>query len=185
MGGSESHEFMTLSLAGEDELNGKKAIELGHTFKLGYKYSKPFNIYFEQNGKKELAIMGSYGIGLDRLIAAIVETSHDKKGIVWPKAASPFQAHLVTLGKAGDRVKNVSDKIYEDLTKQGVGILYDDRDTMSAGEKFADADLIGICLRIVVSAKTLEKASVELKSRKEEKTILIKIRDLSKVSLKL
>ncbi|OGD33212.1 hypothetical protein A2608_03530 [Candidatus Azambacteria bacterium RIFOXYD1_FULL_44_10] len=185
MGGSESHEFMALSLAGEDELNGKKAIELGHTFKLGYKYSKPFNIYFEEKGQKKLAIMGSYGIGLDRLIAAIVETSHDNRGIVWPKAASPFRAHLVTLGKTGDRVKKASDKIYNGLIKQGINILYDDRDQMSVGEKFADADLIGICLRIVVSAKTLEKASMELKSRKEEKTSLMKIRDLSKVSLKL
>ena len=129
--------------------------------------------------------MGSYGIGLDRLIAAIVETSHDNRGIVWPKAASPFRAHLVTLGKTGDRVKKASDKIYNGLIKQGINILYDDRDQMSVGEKFADADLIGICLRIVVSAKTLEKASMELKSRKEEKTSLMKIRDLSKVSLKL
>lgn len=181
MGGSESHEFMVLSEAGEDEMDGQKAIELGHTFKLGYKYSKPFGINYEdKGGKKKLAIMGSYGIGLDRLMAAIVEVSRDKNGIIWPAEASPFRAHLVTLGKKGDEIKKASDKIYADLTKWSIDVLYDDRDQMSAGEKFADADLIGIPMRIVVSERTLAEKSVELKRRSDKKVKLVKIKDLSK-----
>ena len=183
MGGNESHEFMMPAEIGEDKLNGKNAIELGHTFKLGMKYSKPFDIYFTaKNGKKNLIIMGSYGIGLDRLMAAIVEAHHDKKGIIWPKVIAPFKAHLIELSVKSDfKVKKQAEDIYKKLVTEGVEVLYDDRDDKTAGEKFADADLIGIPLRVVISLKTLEKNSAEIKQRNKESVKLIKISDVGTI----
>lgn len=179
MGGDESHEFMMASPIGEDKLNGKRAIELGHIFKLGIKYSKPFNIYFaDKNGKKELAIMGSYGIGLDRLIASIVEAWHDDKGIIWPETAAPFKIHLIEIKSHEPYVKKEAEKIYKTLFDKGAEVLYDDRDDKSAGEKFMDSDLIGIPTRIVVSEKTLAKNSVEIKKRNQIETKLIKTKEL-------
>ena len=176
MGGQESHEFMMLAEIGEDKLDGRNAIELGHIFKLGIKYSKPFNIYFtNKNGKKELAIMGSYGIGLDRLMAAMVETHNDKNGIIWPESVAPFKIHLIELKSSDSAVKKETEKIYKTLLDKGIEVLYDDRDDKSAGEKFADADLIGIPWRAVVSQKTLEKDSLELKRRNQKRIELIKI----------
>lgn len=182
MGGGESHEFMMPAEIGEDKLNGKNAIELGHTFKLGYKYSKPFSIYFTaKNSKKELAVMGSYGIGLDRLMAAIVEAHHDEKGIIWPKEAAPFKFHLIGISGTSTKVKKEIEKIYKNFLDAGAEVLYDDRDAKTAGEKFADADLIGIPKRMVVSEKTLAKSSVEIKDRKSGKISLIKISDIKNV----
>ena len=176
MGGQESHEFMMPAKIGEDKLNGENAIELGHTFKLGMKYSKPFNICFAaKNGKKELAIMGSYGIGLDRLMAAIVEAHNDQNGIVWPEEAAPFKCHLVELSGTARNIRKEAEKIYKILLDKGIKVLYDDRGDKSAGEKFADADLIGIPWRAVVSQKTLEKDSLELKRRNQKRVALIKI----------
>ncbi len=179
MGGNESHEFMMPAEIGEDKLNGKNAIELGHTFKLGVKYSEPFDIYFTaKNGKKELAIMGSYGIGLDRLMAAIVEAYHDERGIIWPKEAAPFKIHLIEISTKGDSsIKKQAERIYKDLIDKKIEALYDDRDDKTVGEKFADADLIGIPWRVVISQKTLEKNSVELKKRNEKK---LKLTDIQK-----
>ncbi|MDO8443618.1 MAG: aminoacyl--tRNA ligase-related protein [Candidatus Azambacteria bacterium] len=182
MGGNESHEFMMPAEIGEDKLNGKNAIELGHTFKLGLKYSKPFNIYFTaKNGKKELAIMGSYGIGLDRLMAAAVEAHHDDKGIIWPEAIAPFQVHLIELSAKDVTVKKQAENIYKKMIAEGIEVLYDDRNDKTAGEKFTDADLIGIPLRMVISPKTLEKNSVEIKQRNKETAKLIKISDVGKI----
>lgn len=183
MGGNESHEFMVPAEIGEDRLNGKNAIELGHTFKLGLKYSKPFNIYFTaKNGKKELAIMGSYGIGLDRLMAAIVETHHDKKGILWPETIAPFNVHLIEISAKGDsKIKKQAENIYKKMLAEGIEVLYDDRNDKTAGEKFTDADLIGIPLRAVISPKTLEKKSIEIKQRSQESVKLIKISDVGAI----
>ncbi len=177
MGGDESHEFMMPADIGEDKLNGKRAIELGHTFKLGIKYSKPFNIYFtNKNGAKELVIMGSYGIGLDRLMAAIVEAHNDKNGIIWPKEVAPFKVHLIELlGKEKKiTVKKAVEKLYEKLLVKKIEALYDDRDDKSPGEKFADSDLIGIPNRIVISEKTLAHNSIEIKKRGDKEIKLIK-----------
>lgn len=183
MGGSESHEFKMLSEIGEDELNGKPAIELGHTFNLGTKYSKAFDIYYkDKNGHKKLVIMASYGIGLNRVMAALVEAHHDKNGIVWPKSVSPFDAHLICLknpeNKINRKVVAAADKVYKDLLAQGIEVLYDDRQNKTAGEKFSDSDLIGIPVRIVVSEKSLAKNSFELKDRKTGRIKLVKISDL-------
>lgn len=147
----------------KSELEEVKAIEVGNIFPLGTKYSKAFNLYFtKEDGSKELVVMGSYGIGLGRLMATAAEVFHDERGIIWPVSVAPFQAHLLALG-----VK--ADETYSALHKAGIEVLYDDREA-SAGVKFADADLIGIPWRVVVSEKTEKAGKVEVKMRNEAKT---------------
>ncbi|MCX6731371.1 MAG: His/Gly/Thr/Pro-type tRNA ligase C-terminal domain-containing protein, partial [Candidatus Parcubacteria bacterium] len=147
------------------KIKEEKAIEVGNIFPLGEKYSRAFNLkYVDEKGNKKFVVMGSYGIGLGRTMATIVEIFHDDKGIIWPESVAPFKVHLIELKGAS------AEKIYNDLIKKGVEVLYDDRD-VSAGEKFADADLIGIPNRVVVSEKTGDK--VELKKRGEDKTKLV------------
>ncbi len=208
IGGNLSHEFMVILDVGEDtvllcpkcnyganiELIGrtkkcpqcksplktKKAVEVGHVFYLGAKYSKAMNAkYKDKDGKEKFILMGCYGIGLPRLMAVSVEVNSDKKGIIWPKQIAPFQIHLISLGSVL-RVRQKAEKIYKDLQKQNIEILYDDREDKSAGEKFADCDLIGIPIRLVVSGKTLNKNSIELKKRNKNKVRLIKITNLKK-----
>lgn len=209
-----SHEFQTLTSAGEDEiyicskcrlavnkeiikeeknrcancgnknLEIKKSIEVGNIFKLKEKFSRAFDFKFKtRDGKEKLVLMGCYGIGLSRLMGAIVEVYHDNNGIIWPEEVAPFQVHLISLVGT----KKESEKLYRDLLKQkrkgergGIEVLYDDRDDKSAGEKFVEADLIGIPLRIVVSGHTLQKNCVEIKRRNEQKTKLIKIKEIEK-----
>ena len=202
-----SHEFQTITPAGEDiiyicqkcnlainkeiksefticpECQGKKfkmvkAIETGNIFKLGTKYSEPFNFKFRaQNGQEKLVVMGCYGIGLDRLIGAIVEIYHDKQGIIWPKEVASHQIHLIQVENSR-QVKASAEKLYKNLKKNNIQVLYDDRKDKTPGEKFAEADLIGIPLRIVISERVLKKNSVELKRRDEKKVKLIKIKNL-------
>ena len=161
------------------KLSKVNTIEVGHTFRLGTKYSKAFNLcYLDEKGKRQLVVMGCYGIGLGRLMATVVEVHNDKKGIIWPKEIAPFQFHLIQIGNT-KKVKNTTEKLYQGWQKTNVEVLYDDRDNKSPGEKFAEADLIGIPYRIVVSERTLEKDSVEVKKRDEEKTELVKITNLN------
>lgn len=152
-----------------------KAVEVGNIFKLGTKFSQVFDLKFRaKDGKENLVIMGCYGLGLGRILGAIVEINHDEKGIVWPENVAPFDIHLIQIGdnaKVGKEAK----KIYENLLKNNISALYDDRKDKSAGEKFAEADLIGIPKRMVISEKTLEEKSVEVKKRSEQKIKLIKI----------
>jgi prolyl-tRNA synthetase len=144
----------------------KKTIEVGNIFKLGTKYSDPFELsYADENGENKPVVMGCYGIGLQRLMGAIVEVHHDDKGIRWPANIAPFLAHLIDLNGQGE-------SIYNDLfgkAEQKVDVIWDDRD-ISAGEKFADADLLGIPYRLVISEKTGEK--IEIKKRAEDGTEL-------------
>lgn len=159
------------------ECNGKvvkkNSIEVGHTFRLGTKYSKDLNLYFkDKKGENRLVTMGCYGIGIGRLMATVVEINHDDKGIIWPKEMSPFQIHLIQIGD-NKKVKQAAEKVYRDLQNKGVEVLYDDRTDKTAGEKFAEADLIGIPIRLVVSEKTLKTNSIEIKERKKMKTIMI------------
>jgi len=127
--------------------------------------------------------MGSYGIGLGRVMGTAVEIHHDKKGIIWPKTIAPFKVHLIEISARGPlrnkasetSIKKQAEKIYKNLIDKGIEVLYDDRDDKTAGEKFIDADLIGIPWRVVVSQKTLEKDSLELKERNQDKTKLIEI----------
>lgn len=199
-----SHEFQVLTNSGEDEIiycpkghygsnlevskikegdectegHGKykrgKAIEVGNIFPLKTKFSEAFDLtYKDKNGKDNFVIMGCYGIGITRLIGTVAEVHNDEKGIIWPKSVAPFQTHLIGLN-----VEKAND-VYEKLKKIGVEVLYDDRNDVSAGEKFADCDLIGIPIRLVVSDKSGDK--IEIKKRTEEKTNLISFEELQKL----
>ncbi len=165
------------------ECSGKiiegKGIEAGNIFKLGTKFSEAFDLYFaDENGEKKPVIMASYGIGPGRLIGAVVETHNDEKGIIWPENIAPYKFHLIALDN-----REEADEIYEALTNAHVEVLYDDRKDKSAGEKFADADLIGCPLRIVVSNKTMKDNKIEIKKRTEDEIKMIefdKVLDLVK-----
>jgi len=155
------------------------SIEVGHTFRLGTKYSSAFDLYFiNEKGGKELVVMGCYGIGVGRLMATIVEIHNDKKGIIWPKTVAPFLVHLIQIENT-KKVKQAAEKVYQNLQSKNIEVLYDDREEASAGEKFVEADLIGIPYRIVISERTLKEGSVEIKKRDKEKAKLIKISRLS------
>ena len=158
------------------QLKQEKGIEIGNIFPLGTKYSKAFNLYFtDQKGKKQLVIMASYGIGVGRLLATIVETHHDKDGIIWPKEVAPYLVHLVPI----EVEKKKAEKIYQDLQKQGIEVLYDDREGISPGQKLTESDLLGIPYRLVISKKTLKSGSLELKERAKKQAKLVKINKLS------
>lgn len=156
----------------------KKAIEVGNIFTLGTKFSEPFDLKFKnENGEDTLVFMGSYGIGLGRLMGTVVEVLSDEKGIVWPETIAPFQIHLVSLVKTDEEKKQV-ETIYQKLLTKGVEVLFDDREDLSAGQKFADSDLIGIPTRYVVSMKTLAEDSIEVKYRKTGEVKMMKIKDI-------
>jgi prolyl-tRNA synthetase len=199
-----SHEFQTLTESGEDliyicdkcrvavnkeiiseqsvcpqcgnkELRETKAVEVGNIFKLGTRFSAPFSLNFQAaDGSKQNVIMGCYGIGLSRILGTVVEVCHDEKGIIWPESIAPFRVHLISLNKNDE-----AEKIYQSLLDSGVEVLFDDRD-LSAGEKFADADLIGCPYRLVVSEKSLAQGGVELKRRSNKESEII---DLDKITL--
>lgn len=141
--------------AGHDEvIKEGKTIEVGNIFPLKTKFSQAFGLtYKDKDGNDKLVVMGCYGIGISRLMGAVVEVHHDDKGIIWPKSVAPYNVHLVHIEDPG--TEPWAEKTYEQLTKAGVEVLWDDREDVSAGEKFADADLIGIPVRLVVSEKTL------------------------------
>ncbi len=154
------------------ELEIKRGIEVGHIFKLGTFYSEKLDAtYLAADGSTKPAIMGTYGIGLERLLATIIEANHDEKGIIWPSSVAPYQVHLVALNIEQPEVKETAERLYADLQAGGVEVLYDDREE-SPGVKFNDADLLGMPLRVTVSPRTREKGSVELKRRAEKETSL-------------
>lgn len=158
-------------------IKARRAIEAGHCFKLGTRYSKSVNAtYSDENGTPQLIYMGSYGIGLDRLMAIIVEGHHDADGICWPETVAPYQVHLMHIGK-GDEVKETADKLYHDLQQAGFELLYDDRDVM-AGVKFKDADLIGCPWRVVVGGKSLAEGCVEVKRRNQKERVNVPLTNL-------
>jgi len=187
-----THEFQVLAESGEDTIyikkgsregynkevfEGKKedyeehkSIEVGNIFPLGTMYSEKMNaLVTDKEGKKRVIWFGSYGIGTTRVMGAAVEAFHDAKGIIWPKAIAPYQAHLITLN-----AQPAALKIYDQLEKAGVEVLWDETER-GAGEKFADADLLGIPVRLVVSEKTGDK--IEWKERAEEKTELVSVEE--------
>lgn len=208
-----SHEFQTLTDAGEDEiyisdekrlainkevlndevlsdlglqkenLRVEKAVEVGNIFNLGTRFSDAMNLeYTDENSQKQKVWMGSYGIGPARVMGTIVEVLSDDNGIVWPEAVAPFSLHMVTLFKdKNEEAYKVSEQIYTKLKQAGVDVLWDDREGLGAGEKFADADLLGMPLRATISQKSLLAGGVELKERKEKdnsKTEIISIEHL-------
>ena len=147
-------------------LEEQKAIEIGNIFPLGSKYSDALDLKItDENGKKLSIIMGSYGIGLGRLIGTVVEVLSDEKGIVWPKEVAPFTVHLIEINpKKNPTVKDEAEKFYQELLGAGIEVLWDDRE-VTTGEKFADSDLIGIPVRMIVSEKTIAGNVVEVKNR--------------------
>ncbi|MBI2627178.1 MAG: hypothetical protein HYW77_02955 [Parcubacteria group bacterium] len=202
---SDTHEFQVLSDVGEDtiaiclkceyaensELNRlkagdacpkcgepvtfKKSVEVGNIFPLGTKYAEAFNLYFTDHaGNKKPVVMGSYGIGIGRLMATIVELHNDQKGIIWPESVAPFRVQLIVLDDKFDE----GNKLYTNLQASGIEVLYDDRHDKTAGERFADADLIGCPVRLVVSEKTLKYDSVEIKKRQESKNELVGLQNI-------
>ncbi len=160
-------------------LKEAKSIEVANIFPLKDKYSKAMSAFFvDRDGQKKPLIMGCYGIGLSRTMAAVVEIHHDNLGIIWPKEIAPFDIHLLELERTS-KVRRAAEKIYKDLIGQAKEVLYDERDK-SAGEKLAIADLIGIPLRIVVSERTLTKDSVEVKPRNRKQAKLVKLGQVKK-----
>ena len=209
-----SHEFQTITSVGEDtiyldenssiaineevyndeviaelklkkeDLIKKKAVEVGNIFSLGTKFSAPFDLkYKDENGEEKLVIMGSYGIGLGRVMGTVVEVLSDDNGIVWPESIAPFPVHLLALGD-DEAVMKEADKVYESLTKAGVEVLFDDRAGVSAGEKFSDADLLGMPYRAVISPRSIKEGGIELKKRIEEKGKIVSLNELLKICSK-
>lgn len=180
---------IALATAGCEALNGagklieKKGIEVGNIFQLGYHYSNKMKgaIYTDEDGKEKPFYMGCYGIGIGRTMAAIVEKYNDEKGIIWPEEVAPFKVHLIELKSDSKKVNDTTQKIYQELQKENIQVLYDDRTDKSAGERFAEADLIGIPYRVVVSDKTLAKNSVELKERSKSAVKLVKASQIKKL----
>jgi prolyl-tRNA synthetase len=159
-----------------------KGIEVGNIFKLGTRFSVPNNLVFkDRNGESKPVIMASYGIGIERLIGTVVEVHHDDKGIIWPENIAPALVHLLIIGEAKAELKKFADKVYNSLVKEGTEVLYDDRENVGPGEKFADADLIGLPWRVVVSETTLLQDKVEVKRRGQKEMKLVKPGELGKV----
>jgi len=155
----------------------RRAIEMGHVFKLGTVYSDKLGAtYLDAEGKARPVVMGCYGIGVERLLATVIEANHDEKGIIWPASVAPYQVHLVALNVENALVREGAEKLYDDLRAAGVDVLYDDREE-SPGVKFNDADLSGMPLRATVSQRTLEKESVELKGRRAKESSLVPLAD--------
>ena len=161
------------------ELSFSRGIEVGHVFKLGTFISEKFGASFlDSDGKSRPIVMGSYGIGLGRLLAAIVEQSHDDKGIIWPLCVAPYQVYLCPLSLDKSAVAPMAEKLYQELQKEDIEVLFDDRDD-SPGTKFNDADLLGIPLRLTLSPRTLHSQSVEAKWRKEKRAQLLPLENLA------
>ncbi|MGH2982995.1 MAG: proline--tRNA ligase, partial [Solirubrobacterales bacterium] len=150
---------------GGDSIEIVPAIEVGNIFKLGTRYSEPLGAnYLDESGKERPIVMGSYGIGPARIIAAAIEQRADEKGIVWPGSIAPWQVHLVSLAKEGEPEREAADRIYEELVGEGLEVLYDDRDA-GPGEKLTDSELLGCPLRVVAGRKALAEGEVETQAR--------------------
>jgi prolyl-tRNA synthetase len=163
----------------QGKLSSARGIEVGHVFKLGTFISERFGASFLDNdGTSRPIVMGCYGIGLGRLLAAIVEQSHDDKGIVWPLSVAPYQVYLCPLSLDKSAVLTTAEEIYQELQKEGIEVLFDDRDD-SPGVKFNDADLLGIPLRLTLSPRTLQSQSVEVKWRTEKEAQLLPLENLT------
>lgn len=152
------------------------AIELGHIFKLGTRYSEALKAnYLNEDGKEKPIIMGSYGIGVDRIVACHIEQNHDNNGIIWDKAIAPFHVHLILVNSNNERVVSVADQLYERLQDALINVLYDDRDGVTPGFKFKDADLLGMPLQLIVGEKNVSGGKAEVKDRRSGKREIIEI----------
>ncbi len=164
----------------KNKLITDKAIEIGNIFDLGTRFSENFDLYVKnKKGEKKYLTMGCYGIGTTRLIGAIVEKNHDNQGIIWPENVSPYKFHLIGLDLIDKNVYKKTINIYKKLLEKNIEVLFDDRLNVSAGEKFKDADLIGIPHRLVVSKKTKDK--IEYKKRSKKETKLLNFEEILKI----
>ena len=156
------------SPTGHGSLKIARGIEVGHIFQLGQKYSDPMKgVVLDESGKEVKLYMGCYGIGVTRIVAAAIEQNHDERGIIWPDPIAPFQVVLVPMGmQKSERVREVADRLYAELTAAGIEVLYDDRDARP-GVKFADAELLGIPHRLVVGERGLEAGKLEYRGRRD------------------
>lgn len=162
-----------------------KSIEVGNIFPLKTRFSEAFGLmYSDFHGEDQLVLMGCYGLGISRLMGALVEVHHDENGIVWPREVAPFRIHLLCLGKDAG-VKKYCGELYREMIAKNVEVLYDDRDQITAGEKFADSDLIGIPVRVVVSSRTMQERKVEFKPRDSQSSKLMNKTMLLKKIIKL
>lgn len=162
----------------KDALVENKAVEVGNIFTLGLRFSDPLNLkYQDGKGEKKSIFMGSYGIGPARIMGTVVEVLSDDKGIIWPESIAPFKVHLLSIGEDSDVAKE-AESLYQDFLSKDIEILYDDRPDIGAGEKFADADLIGIPYRVVVSKRSLADGGYEIKKRTEESGKIVSREDL-------
>jgi len=175
------HDLRTVR-AGEPSPDGKGAlrivtgVELGHIFKLGTKYSVALGANFlDENGKEHPIIMGSYGIGIERIIACHIEQSHDEDGIIWDKAIAPFQVHLIAVGTKSAQVLEMADRLYDLLREDGIEVLYDDRREISPGFKFKDADLLGVPYQVIVGERNLANGKIEIKERRSGERVLVDV----------
>ena len=157
-------------LCGKGKMKQARSIEVGNIFPLGQWYAEKMQVYYtDKQGKRQLVWFGSYGIGPTRVLGALAEVFHDKKGIIWPKQVAPYQVQLVSLEGTETKAK----KYYQQLQQAGIEVLWDDRETVTAGVKLVEADLIGVPVRLVVSDKTKDK--LEWKSRDKDETSLLKV----------
>lgn len=206
-----SHEFQTITSVGEDliyldentgiavnkevlneevlaslgvkreNLVEHKAIEVGNIFTYGKRYSEPLNLNFtNEQGENIPVFMGAYGIGIGRVMGTVVETLSDDKGIIWPASIAPFAVHLLVLGE-DEAVISEANKVYDALVANNIEVFFDDRAHVMAGEKFADADLLGMPLRAVVSMRSMKENGIEIKKRTEEKGEIVSLEDLLKL----
>jgi len=163
----------------DSKLDVFNAIELGHIFKLGTKYAEALGAnYLDENGKEHPIVMGSYGIGVDRIMACYLEQNHDDHGIVWDKTLAPFDIQLLGLNMKKELVVEASDKIYDKLTSSGFEVLFDDRSNVQAGFKFNDADLLGMPVQVIVGDKKLKEKKVEVKIRRTGERFDVELGDL-------
>ncbi len=157
-----------------------KAIELGHIFKLGTKYAEALGVmYLDENGKEHPIVMGSYGIGVERILACFIEQNYDEKGIIWKAPLSPFNIQLIGLNMKNSLIADSCEKIYLELAGEGYEVLFDDRNDVSAGFKFNDADLLGMPIQIIVGEKNLKDGKVEIKNRKTGNKKVVALADLT------
>ncbi len=178
------HEQKACPLCKNKDLKEDNAVEVGNIFKLKTKFSEAFEFkYADEDGKQKDVLMGCYGIGPSRIMGTIAEIYNDSHGIIWPEEIAPFKVHLIKLkgGEEKGKTEKAAEEIYKFLQKEGVEVLYDDREDVGPGAKFADSDLIGCPVRVVVSEKTLAQKSVEIKHRNKDEMKLIKIKDIKEI----
>ena len=163
---------------GNKAITIKRGIEVGNIFQLGTKYTKTMNMqYTDENGQQQYPIMGCYGIGVGRLAASICEVCHDEYGPVWPITVAPWEVHICCLRADDTEAKETADKLYQELLKDGVEVIYDDREGIRPGAMFSDADLLGVPIRVIVSPRNLKESCVEITTRDKSVKEMIPIKE--------